>query len=174
MIKYDIKVDYKLEEILIYPVNSLIEKSFKDANQKSRAYSEDAQNYYLVVYSPENMAFWPTWQACVLASFGDKLVGSGFLGEHVDEDSHRIVEGERSLHGMYINPTYQRRGIGTTILNHIVAHAKEKNIKTIHAHTPDFPLTQKFYEKFGFIKGGERFFGEVHKLKFHKIRYDIS
>ena len=72
-----------------------------------------------------------------LAFVGDSLAGFvEFYDDYID--------------CFYINPSYQKQGVGRALLNHIFDLAKNKKIDKIRV---DASITAKpFFEKFGFIE----------------------
>jgi N-acetylglutamate synthase-like GNAT family acetyltransferase len=78
-----------------------------------------------------------------------KLIACGGIDYFPNEESARIVWD-------MVDPEYQHKGIGASLINHRIKHIKEKNLfKRIIVRTSQFAF--KFYAKFGFnVKRVER------------------
>ncbi|MBE3093069.1 MAG: GNAT family N-acetyltransferase [Chloroflexi bacterium] len=77
------------------------------------------------------------------AIYNDKIVGGG-LAWVKNDDEYRID-------GMFIDPNFQNKGIGSTLIKHIIDNHHPRKKWTLE--TPDFSVrNQHFYEKHGFKK----------------------
>jgi N-acetylglutamate synthase-like GNAT family acetyltransferase len=78
-----------------------------------------------------------------------KLIACGGIDYFPNEESARIVWD-------MVDPEYQHKGIGASLINHRIKYIKEKNLfKRIIVRTSQFAF--KFYAKFGFnVKRVER------------------
>ncbi|NQT60968.1 MAG: GNAT family N-acetyltransferase [Bacteroidetes bacterium] len=101
---------------------------------------------------------------------GEKLAGFCTIGNNRDEDKADDV-GE--IWGIYIHPTYWRRGYGTRLFEHV----KSKLIARRYAEITLWVLRQNtaaraFYEKYGFSWDGTSKGIEIGK-KLVEIRYSF-
>ena len=84
------------------------------------------------------ITFWSVWD-------GDSLVGCGAI--------KRLDEGHAELKSMRTAPTRKRSGVGSLILEHIIAEAKQMGFTLLSLETGAaefFEPARKLYEKFGF------------------------
>lgn len=89
-----------------------------------------------------DVRFWTVWE-------GGELRGCGALRrlspEHAEVKSMHIVEAAR------------RRGIGTALLNHMIAEARRDGISRLSLRTgswPYFHATRELYRRHGFVECG--------------------
>ena len=54
-----------------------------------------------------------------------------------------------------VNPNYQRRGIGTTLLKALVEIAQEQGINAVYLNADEDDTAKEMYTKLGFKKIGE-------------------
>jgi putative acetyltransferase len=81
---------------------------------------------------------WTIWS-------GDKIAGCGALKEL---DPHHA-----ELKSVYTSPRFQRSGVATKLLEHIMAEARQRGYVRVSLETGTedyFEPARKFYEKFGF------------------------
>ena len=84
------------------------------------------------------ITFWSVWD-------GDSLVGCGAI--------KRLDEGHAELKSMRTAPTRKRSGVGSLLLEHIIAEAKQMGFTRLSLETGAaefFEPARKLYEKFGF------------------------
>ena len=77
------------------------------------------------------------------ALYGNKIVGGGLAWKNSDDDF--------CIDGMFIDPDYQNRNIGSKLIEHILKNHKPSKKWTLS--TPSFSKrNHHFYEKYGFVK----------------------
>ena len=87
----------------------------------------------------------------VLAETVGECVGTGILFYYDSVPSAFNVTGKNAyITGMYVEPDYRGRGIGTAILNKVVETALKKEYKVIMLNASD--MGKPMYEKMGFTK----------------------
>lgn len=88
------------------------------------------------------ITFWTAWEA-------DELVGCGAL-KLLDSDSGEIKS-------MRISPAWRGKGLGSKILEHIIAEARQRNLRRLSLETgamPEFTPARALYHRFGFERCG--------------------
>lgn len=70
------------------------------------------------------------------------------LKNNIEDEKHRPKEPNYFLETIGVNPKFQRRGIGSTMLSYLTRLADRERVLT-YLSTTD-PRTVSFYEKFGF------------------------
>ncbi len=57
------------------------------------------------------------------------------------------------IYDVIVHPDYQKKGIGTILMNEVFKYIQSNNISTVHLfYVTDNIGVDKFYEKFGFEK----------------------
>jgi len=77
----------------------------------------------------------------------NKIVGSAFCHEKTWWTDDELFVDE-----FYISPSYQRKGYGNTLLQHIEEYIKKKKLAGFTLLTNRFMPSVKFYEKNDFVK----------------------
>ncbi|HAG43050.1 MAG TPA: N-acetyltransferase [Clostridium sp.] len=67
-----------------------------------------------------------------------------------------IYKGIAKIEDFAVNPTYQRKGYGTTIIKSLIDIAIKENCHTIYLVTDEDDTAKEMYQKIGFNKIGER------------------
>lgn len=78
-----------------------------------------------------------------IAKENDQLIGSAAIVEH---DMDNKPELSPWLASVFVDPRYRRKGVGTSLILHVMNKAKEAGIKTLYLFTPN---EEAFYEKLG-------------------------
>jgi N-acetylglutamate synthase-like GNAT family acetyltransferase len=78
-----------------------------------------------------------TDRAFVIKHLGS-VIGCGFMAE---ESDYNIIQ------SVYIEPSFQKKGIGTELVNYLITESKSSHKKYIELETA---TAQKFYKKLGF------------------------
>lgn len=97
---------------------------------------------------------------CLVVEFENKLIGyASFTTDYSTWDAEYFLY----LDCLYLYEEYRGNGIGEKLMNEVMKHAKQQNIKMIQWHTPDFNTRAiKFYHRIGgYSKNKVRFFWEV-------------
>ena len=84
------------------------------------------------------ITFWAAWQ-------GDELLGCGALKE-LDQNSGEIKS-------MRTSQAHRRQGIGSKMLEHILAEAKQRTYRYLYLETgamPEFAAARALYQRYGF------------------------
>ncbi len=79
-------------------------------------------------------------------------VGGGIQGFSL----MRTVADEAELLLLAVAPQAQRRGIGTTLLNHFIGHGRSKGARRLHLEVRDGNPAVAMYQAFGFMAEGRR------------------
>lgn len=119
-------------------IAKLLEEHIRDMRSVSPPESKHALD--LDGLRKPEVTFWTIWD-------GKELAGCGALKEL---DVHH---GE--IKSMRTDSSYQRRGIGSIMLLHIVNEAKRRNYQRVSLETGSmeyFAPARKMYEKFGFVE----------------------
>ncbi len=130
----------------IQEICSILSKSFEPYNQY---YTEKA--YEATVISPHEIEKRVNDEQTdvLVVIYKNKVVGTVSIIMQEKEKLH--------LRSMAVKPSYQRKGIGSYILEEINRLAREKQVKIISLECFE-PLTKaiNLYEKFGFRKTGRK------------------
>jgi ribosomal-protein-alanine N-acetyltransferase len=68
----------------------------------------------------------------------------------------RTVADEAELLLLAVAPNAQRRGVGGSLLNHFIAHSRDKGIRRLHLEVRDGNPAVAMYQAFGFNAEGRR------------------
>ncbi len=105
----------------------------------------------------------------IVATLGEKVVGWSTYGTSRDEDATQET-GE--LHGIYVDPDYIGKGIGSALMEAAVAGLKKDGyIKTTLWVLDTNEKTRKFYEKMGWVEQGMQKDDPRDGFTLHEIRY---
>lgn len=119
-------------------IAALLEEHIRDMKSVSPPESKHALDLD-GLRNPE-ITFWTIWD-------GDQLVGCGALKEL--NSRHGEIKSMRTA------SLYQRSGVGSKMLSHIVNEAKTRNYERLSLETGSmayFEPARKLYDKFGFIR----------------------
>lgn len=110
--------------------------------ERARAETERGSDHALDASSlrSPDVTFWSVWA-------GEKLLGIGAL-KRLDDDHGEI----KSMHTV---AAARGRGVGTALLRHIVAHAKDRGIRRLSLETgswPYFAPARALYARAGFVE----------------------
>ena len=89
--------------------------------------------------SPD-IQFWAVWDA-------DRVVGIGAL--------KRLSDSHGEVKSMHTDQTYRRRGVGTAMLRHIVARARDMGLARLSLETGSwayFAPARELYRRHGFVE----------------------
>jgi len=147
----NIITDHKLAQ----DISELVNKSFRDANGEFSTYSEEQSEAFLRSYTPEAILQNPLEPIVSVFAYipriirNKKIIGSGFLA-HGNPSKFVRNDSDAFAYGLYVDPKYQNHGIGRTIVDKYVGHAKKNGIIRIHAFTTKFPGNLEHHLKWGF------------------------
>jgi predicted GNAT family N-acyltransferase len=82
----------------------------------------------------------------ILCSLGDEVVGTGRI---------HFQKGEGKIGRVAVLDKYRGQGMGRAIVHHLVDHARAKGTEKVFANVQLDAV--QFYEKLGFIGGGDTF-----------------
>lgn len=62
----------------------------------------------------------------------------------------------RVLHRIVVNPEFQNKGIGTSVMRHLMEDLKSQGVESLRLDVfSENPYSQRMYAKLGFVKTGE-------------------
>lgn len=62
----------------------------------------------------------------------------------------------RILHRIVVNPEFQSKGVGTSVMLHLMEELKKESVNSLRLDVfSENPYSQRMYEKLGFVKTGE-------------------
>jgi len=91
----------------------------------------------------------------MLAYLNDDFIPTTFVAEHenllgsaalIECDMEDRKELSPWLASVYVKPEFRRRGVGETLVKHVMQQATEQGIAQLYLYTPD---QQRFYRKLG-------------------------
>lgn len=137
MIKQDLTIrEFRKEDLeaIHRLINHVVDIAYRDV------YPEKALEMYRHFHCRENILNDALSGYCVVAVNDDEIIGTGTL----------IEDGIRRV---YINPDYQKSGVGKKIYQALELKAKEKNIPRLQLGAS--VIARDFWERCGFTFDGE-------------------
>jgi len=103
-------------------------------------------------------------EACVIGAFSDDhLVGvAGFYVQPGSKHAHKGV-----LWGMYVRPTHRGSGIGRTLIEAIIDHAREQVELLQLMVVSDNLSARRLYESLGFVEYGVEWHATKYRGRYH-------
>ncbi|KAJ3740245.1 acyl-CoA N-acyltransferase [Lentinula detonsa] len=90
--------------------------------------------------------FWVAEISSMTSESGYEVVGCVALDCSLNRDEPMIGELKR----LFVLPTYRKRGIGTKLMQTVIAFAKEQNITSLRLETTNFqPVAREMYTRLG-------------------------
>lgn len=99
----------------------------------------------------------------ILCLNDDEVIGTGRLN---------IEDGVGVISQMAIKESYQKRGIGVSVLKALITKSKENKIKNIELSARETALT--FYEAFGFVAFGNKYPSQKTQVVHQKMKLIIK
>ncbi len=120
---------------------------------------------------------WQQWlanpTADVFVARSTRIIGFCNLIASRDSD---LPDDSGEIAAIYVDPTWQRRGVGGLLIETTVARAKERGFRLLTLWTlRENSRARKFYEAKGFTRdGSERFYPRAPGARVRDIRYRLS
>lgn len=108
----------------------------------SKDYSQDQIDEFISHFSLEKIRSYASDRATYVAVADDKIVGTAGLAKHYSRKSCAIML------SVFVDPDYQGRGIGKSLVQHVEMHAKEHPSHTMVV--PSSLTAHGFYKKLGY------------------------
>ena len=80
-----------------------------------------------------------------VARENDEVVGSAAIVEH---DMNTRMEYSPWLASVFVHPSHRNKGVGSTLVSHVISQAKKNNTESLYLFTPD---KEDFYKRFGWF-----------------------
>jgi GNAT superfamily N-acetyltransferase len=116
-------------------VSNLIRKALVEVNSKD--YSRKIITNLCKIYSPKGLMDITKKRDIYVAVEGDKILGTASL------------QGD-AIYGVFVNPRYHGKGIGTKLMNYVEKVAKRRGLKSVGL--PASLTAYGFYKKLGYKK----------------------
>lgn len=117
-------------------------------------YTHDSYKQYLLSHYKRNCI--PTM---FVAVSNNKVIGTAAL-EDYDMDTHRDLS--PWLASVYVDKNHRRKGVGRTLVRHVIEQAHITGTKKLYLFTPDHA---SFYEHFGWtVLFKEKYYGEWENI----------
>lgn len=128
-------------------------------------YSGAIRHLGLKHYSPKQVAAWSSFPQD-LASFADWITGANTFVA-VNKAGLPVGFGGLAMHGrissLFVAPGYQRQGIASTLLTHLLKTAKSRGFDTVTTEASEF--SKPVFAKFGF------YVKEIEHTEFKGVKF---
>ena len=150
--------------------DKLLGDVYKVVSQSMRSnryyYQPSAIEVALKAYEPNRFSEWSQpLLLSVIAYHGKKPVGTGFLKHRKFENVSTETE-SGYLFGGFVDPQYQRQGIGKTIVQMLIEHARKTGIKVLRGNASEASL--RLCQDLGFVEIN-RYWDDALKAELHEM-----
>ena len=142
-------------------VSELIRKTIKISNTKD--YPNELMNALIEIFTSEHVLERASWTHFYVVSEDDQIIGCGAIGPYWDK------EDESSLFTIFVDPDYQKKGIGRSIIETL--ENDEFFLRAKRIEIPASITGVPFYLKMGYqYKNGISDPDEEHLVRMEKHR----